>query len=652
MTVSMVKRCHQTETHPITFEEIWLVTKTGEHGLKEKITQIRNRYEAERDITGSVEKAKKAVADLKQELPGFLPSGTFSKRESGSLVEYSGVLCADLDSLGDRLPGIREVLKTVPFVRAIALSPSGDGLKVFFNVFNDPLRHEDSFRSIQENVREAFGVEIDQKCKDPSRICFFTYDPDLWIRKDGNEILPPADPLPRGKTLAVPLPTSADVNMTSRQQISFTLLGELRPAPDKGGYFVTCPGETFHTNKSGEKHTILYLETVPTLACQHQSCSHVVEAFNRVLRSEIGKAEKQNSTFHYPHRDTGSWNILDNANGEKPLTPEKPFIRFVSPSDLENYSPPDGIQLIGDYHIVKDGTFIFVIGGPAGVGKSLAITSLAVAGAKGEGTWFGLTVHRKFKTMIIQQENGLLRLSRNFKELDCKELQDYIRISEPPPYGMIFRRDDFRKQATDCIAEFAPDIVALDPWNSAARDQEQRTYLETFDLVKSVLPANTVLGILAHTRKPQHDERSTGRGLMNILAGSHVLTSVPRSVFVLQYASDDTEDNEVVWTCCKNNDGELGKRSAWTRKVGLFESVPGFDWGTFDASGKDKRITITQEMMEEVFEGGELLKVLARDKLLELSGASKSACYNALSEKKSRFVDNLIFSGNKVNWRR
>ena len=157
MTISMVKRCHETDTHPISFEEVWQVTKTGEHGLKEKIVRIRNRYESEKDITGDITKAKKSVSDLKMDLPGFLPSGTFSKRENGALMEYSGILCADLDSLGERLNEVREILKTLPFVRAVKLSPSGDGLKVFINVINDPLRHEDSFRSIQQNIRDAFG---------------------------------------------------------------------------------------------------------------------------------------------------------------------------------------------------------------------------------------------------------------------------------------------------------------------------------------------------------------------------------------------------------------------------------------------------------------------------------------------------------------
>jgi putative DNA primase/helicase len=283
----MVSRCYETETRPITFDEIWEVTRSGGHGLKEKITQIRSRYEMEKDITGGdALKAKKAVADLKQELPGFLPSGAFSKRESTALVHYSGLLCADLDSLGERIQPVKEILKNLPFVRAIALSPSGDGLKVFFNVINDPARHEDSFRSIKENML-GLDIEIDEKCKDPCRICFFTYDPDLWLREENNEILLPADPLPRAK----PVLTSADVNSTVREQIAFRLLGELRPAPEKGGFFVNCPGFGFHTNKSGDKHTILYLDTVPTLSCQHDSCSHVVEAFNKVLRSEIGKAE-------------------------------------------------------------------------------------------------------------------------------------------------------------------------------------------------------------------------------------------------------------------------------------------------------------------------------------------------------------------------
>ena len=331
--------------------------------------------------------------------------------------------------------------------------------------------------------------------------------------------------------------------------------------------------------------------------------------------------------------------------------PPKPLIEFCSQYDLEHYTPPEGITLIGDYHIVKDTGFVFVIGGPPGCGKSLSIISLAVAGANGEGEWFGMKVHRKFKVMIVQTENGLFRLSRNFKDLSGKNLQDHMRISKPPPYGLAFRQEDFRHAIADCIREFEPDIVVIDPWNAAARDQEQSTYLETFQLIRSVLPVDTVLGIVAHTRKPQTEQRSSGRALMHLLAGSYILSSCPRSIFVLQYASDDTEDDQVVWTCCKNNDGELGPRTAWKRKVGLFESVSDFDWEGFDSFAQDKRFKISKSMVELVFSGGEMLLADAVDKLADVSKSTEGACYKALS-KEGRFSDHLVFKGKFVNWLR
>jgi BT4734-like, N-terminal domain len=652
MTVSMVRRCHETDTHPITFDEIWDAIRTGKHGLKEKISQIRNRYEAEKDITGSAEKAKKAISDLKLELPGFLPVGTFSKRENAALVEYSGILCADLDTLGDKLPMVRESLKSYKFVRAIALSPSGDGLKVFFNVINEPARHEDSFRAIQKFMRDEAGLEIDEKCKDLARICFFPYDENLSVRMEDNEILPPADPLPRGRTTAGPPPTLADINMPIREQIAFRLVGEMRPDPLKGGYFCRCPGESFHSNKTGEKHTKIYLDGAPNISCQHTSCAHVVESFNTVLQGEIRKVENPRVAHRVSYRDVGSATILANPNGESDLTPKKPHIKVWTPKQLKSYEPPPDIQLVGDCHIIADKSHTAIIGGPGGVGKSLALNWLAIAGATGEGEWFGMPVHRKFKTFIIQNENSPFRLAQNFRELDCDVLEDYVRIIEPPEYGMLLHHEDFRKELVKEINNFIGNesaVIAFDPFNAGAPDQEQRTYLDTFSILKSLLPAKTGLVIAHHLRKPQTAELSKGRSLMFMLAGSYVLTSVPRAVFVMQPASDDVEDDQVVWTCSKNNNGELGKRSAWKRCNGVFKKEPKFDWDTFDSDSKDKRVVITQQMVEEVFQDGQLLLVEARDKLHEMSGATKSSCYRALSES-GRFGDNLTFKGKFVNW--
>ena len=104
----------------------------------------------------------------------------------------------------------------------------------------------------------------------------------------------------------------------------------------------------------------------------------------------------------------------------------RPLIEFKKPSELKNFIPPPGIILIGDCHIVRGS--VFVIGGAPGVGKSRASVALAEAGATAQD-WFGLTVQMKFKTMIVQTENGPFRLSKEFGGLDCEALEDYVRIS-------------------------------------------------------------------------------------------------------------------------------------------------------------------------------------------------------------------------------
>jgi AAA domain len=307
-------------------------------------------------------------------------------------------------------------------------------------------------------------------------------------------------------------------------------------------------------------------------------------------------------------------------------------IEFLSPLQLQRYQAPEGTFLVGDCHITRGS--VFVIGGPPGVGKSRATIALAIAGALGK-PWFGLPVHTKFRTMIIQNENGRFRLSRDFASLDCSELDEWVRISPPPPNGFRFDDGEFTMALKMEIEAFSPDIVIIDPWNAAAADDKAKDYLETFDAIRYVIPAGDdapALGIVAHTRKPKNDDRASGRGLLNLLAGSYVLGSVPRTVFVMQAGSDDPEDDRVVWTCCKNNDGEMGQRSAWHRRDGIFVPVIDFDWDEFSAPRAASRGgLITPADVVAVFALGAPIKRADAVRLLETrTGAKRAACYSAL----------------------
>jgi hypothetical protein len=293
-----------------------------------------------------------------------------------------------------------------------------------------------------------------------------------------------------------------------------------------------------------------------------------------------------------------------------------------------------------------------VIGGPPGSGKSRASVALAVAGATGQD-WFGMPVHARFRTLIIQRENGRFRLSQEMADIDCDALDDHLRICEPPPFGLAFDRADFQEAVKREIEGFQPSVVLVDPWNAVAADDRQKDYLAAFEAVRAVLPVGDgapALGIIAHTRKPKSDERATGRGLLNLLAGSYVLGSVPRCVFVLQPASDDPTDDRVVWTCCKNNDGELGPRTAWHRRNGLFAAATDFDWGAFDNNRAGRRVVDADDMSTVFLDGQrQCTRSMAVADLMKLTGLGKSACYEAV-DPQGRFAGKLVQNGKLFTW--
>ncbi len=343
--------------------------------------------------------------------------------------------------------------------------------------------------------------------------------------------------------------------------------------------------------------------------------------------------------------------VYDPLKTEVEPKPPKPLIEFFTPSQLAAFTPPEGFNLVGDYHIQKAAPF--VIGGAPGVGKSRAVVALAVAGATG-CDWFGLKVHRRFKTMILQAENGRVRLKNEFADLDCPKLDESVRVCSPPPYGFAFDKTAFTDQLRHDIDEFQPDVFVLDPFNRLAKDDKAKDYNQAFEALLSVLPTGdngSALGISAHTRKPRAEERANGRGLLNLLAGSYLIGSIPRAVFILQAASDDPEDTRVVWTCCKNNDGELGARSAWERRNGLFAPVKDFDWIAFEGDG-EKRRSVSLGDLDRLFEGGtlHLARNNAVELLMEQTDLGKTACYEALKPG-GKFAQNLSTQNGLIHFR-
>ena len=158
-------------------------------------------------------KGKDGVSELKKRLPGVLPSGKFDRRSNSGLVAYSGLLCADLDDLGNRLSDLRWKLINDPHVWALFLSPTGTGLKVWFRVGNDANQHAANFAAVQRWCRQLYGVEIDPACKDVARLCFVSFDPDAYLNQEAEELPVLAEPVVPMIPSSAPTPAKSSYDM-------------------------------------------------------------------------------------------------------------------------------------------------------------------------------------------------------------------------------------------------------------------------------------------------------------------------------------------------------------------------------------------------------------------------------------------------------
>jgi len=294
--------------------------------LKGSITQIRNRFEAELAITGDYKEAKLAVDPLKkQQLPAVTWSGTFTQRANDMLIQHSGLLCADFDGLNSALVDIRDKLTTSPHLFGLFISPSGDGLKAVFRVLADASKHAGSFRAVQSHVRELCGVEIDQSGKDVARLCFMSYDPEIYVNENAIEIEPLSEPEKPKRTFN----GDCAVNLSERQRIAGELLGAIDWQSETSG-FLPCPGKDLHTTATGERDCQIDFDSVPTVHCFHNSCRGILAGINHELRSRIGKAE-------YAKPETPGVEASDTAEPRSALAPYVPPPLTLLPQVPQEY---------------------------------------------------------------------------------------------------------------------------------------------------------------------------------------------------------------------------------------------------------------------------------------------------------------------------
>ena len=150
---------------------------------KDSISKLRTIY-----ILGEDDEYKQK----KKLLPSFAFHGTFKKIVSNDgFAQSSGLFHIDVDGLdAEQMASTRQLLADDPRTVFVFISPSGCGLKAAFRVDPDKIKDDKSFKiafaQISQHLADR-GIRIDPSCKDVRRICFVSYDPDLYYNKNAVE---------------------------------------------------------------------------------------------------------------------------------------------------------------------------------------------------------------------------------------------------------------------------------------------------------------------------------------------------------------------------------------------------------------------------------------------------------------------------------
>lgn len=135
----------------------------------------------------------------KTSVPGVTPSGTFSYRSAGNIIQHSGVIALDFDAKDNEVFPADEIAAS-KYCWAMHRSISGFGWVVYVKI--DPDRHADAFLALEKHFANEFQVVVDPSGKDIGRFRFVSHDPDLYHNPQAavwRRYLPKKSVMPAGK---------------------------------------------------------------------------------------------------------------------------------------------------------------------------------------------------------------------------------------------------------------------------------------------------------------------------------------------------------------------------------------------------------------------------------------------------------------------
>lgn len=122
---------------------------------------------------------KKKYTEIKAQLPAITGSCVMKQnsRSVANIESLNGLILLDIDDEVDAQ--LRKRIESDKYTFSCNRSVSGSGLVVFVKI--NPNLFIESFHGLAQYYNDNFDVDIDQSCKDASRLRYISFDPDIFV---------------------------------------------------------------------------------------------------------------------------------------------------------------------------------------------------------------------------------------------------------------------------------------------------------------------------------------------------------------------------------------------------------------------------------------------------------------------------------------
>ena len=178
MKVSYYSSLKEQQNEIIEFNEILGRIKEGE--WRGSIFSLRAKVK---------QNEKEEATNIKSLLPAFTYSVTYkSRRKIENLEEYNSIIGLDYDKVED-VRMLKSKLEKQPYTYSAFISPSGNGVKAFIKTNAEFHNHKNVFKIVRDYYDNLMGIESDKSVSDPGRLCFVSFDPDLYMNEDSTPFI-------------------------------------------------------------------------------------------------------------------------------------------------------------------------------------------------------------------------------------------------------------------------------------------------------------------------------------------------------------------------------------------------------------------------------------------------------------------------------